>query len=212
MLNIALIAATALGTPTVTFSPGGTNPGSWSYDGAGKFSFEQTIIVDKGLGSSLDALVTNGARVIIPDMTVGGIPVAPFTLTPVTSTISIVSADGLTTYMTGTISISDLVPDGGTGGNAFTQLSADITVLNVNNTIGSAALNAIAASPFLDLHLAFSGNQQFDLMLDSGKSGEGDFAGTMNVIVPEPCTIFLLGLGAAMVRLHLPPLTTKKRK
>jgi hypothetical protein len=110
------------------------------------------------------------------------------------------SADGLTTYLSGTITDSDLVPVG-TGAVGYTMLNIDISNAVVNNTIGSAALAAIANSHgTLDFNLSLSGtDQNFDYMLDNGLRGEGSFSGAMNITVPAPGAVLLGGIGISFV-------------
>lgn len=211
LLLAALTSPTLADTVTpqqvLTFSPADGSAGEWQYNGAGVLSFDQDIVVDSGLGSNYDALV--GAHVYLPTFQVGGIPGAPYTLTPLgTTDITIKSADNSVTYMTGTLMISDLTTAGTVAGG-YTQFQADITNLFITHegsALGSAALAILEnlGVTALDFDLAFaggsgSGYRSFADMLDRGGIGSGGFSGSMSV--PEPATIALLGLsGLALIR------------
>jgi len=149
----ALFAVPSLAATTIEFSPG---TGGWSYDGAGTLSFQQTYPVVKGLGSITDTLV--GSNVHIPDLTVGGIPGGPYTLTPVSATITITDSTNVFTYLTGTLGNGDVIP-AGTTGVGYTVFQADITGITVTNPIGSATLAVIGGMsvPRLDFELSLNG-------------------------------------------------------
>jgi len=200
---IGLLAVPALAVPTIEFSPDASTAGCWSYDGSGTLSFVQDITVDKGLGSNADTLV--GAFVFIPALTVAGMSDPPYTVTPTglgTITIESLSTQGVgTVYLTGTLLSGDLIT-AGEGATAYSIFMTDITGITVNNTIGSAALTAIAgmADPKLNLHLALSGGTggDFENMLDSGLTGSDSFGASMTVI-PAPGAILLGSIGVAFV-------------
>jgi hypothetical protein len=183
------------------FSPAPDTAGEWHYNGAGVLSFDQDILIDSGLGSNYDALV--GAHVYLPTFMVGGIPGAPYTLTPLGSAqIVIRSADNTTTYMSGTLGSADLSTIGTVAGG-YTGFQADITDLFITHegaALGSAALAILnnMQQPSLDFELSLQGGSgpgyySFAQMLDGGHSGTGGFSGAMSV--PEPATIALLAFG-----------------
>lgn len=191
----------------VEFSPAPDTAGEWHYNGAGVLSFDQDILVDTALGSNYDALT--GAHVYLPTFQIGGIPDAPYTLTPLGSAqITIKSADNCTTYLTGTLGMGDLGTIGTVAGG-YTQFQADITDLFITHegtALGSAALALLdnMRQPSLDFELSLQGGSgpgyfSFADMLDGGYSGSGGFSGAMSV--PEPTTIALLSLGGlALIR------------
>ena len=194
----ALFVVPSLAATTIEFGPGS---GGWSYDGAGTLSFLENCPVTRGLGVTTDTLV--GAYVHIPDLTVGGIPGAPYTLTPGSASITITNAANTVTYLTGTLGLGDLDP-AGTTGVGYTAFRADITGITVNNSIDSDTLDAIAGMsvPELDFELSLQGvSIGFANMLDRGLAGNDGFSGAMTIIppVPAPGAILLAGMGTVLV-------------
>lgn len=204
LIVLALMATPTLAGPTLTFSPG---TGDWTYNGAGTMTISPTVDIDQGLGSSLDALVTDGATITLPtNWTVGGAGTpGPFTLSPIASgLITIQGSGGL--YWSGTIvTIGDLTPVTpiSTNAGAYTAYSPDVTnggVTAAGLVLGSNALNAIAANPlsFLDFELAFSGaSAGFQNMLQNNLPGTDNFSGTLTI--PAPGAIILGSLGVGLV-------------
>jgi hypothetical protein len=208
------VAAPAFATPVpvavVEFSPNPDTAGNWHYNPSndgGVLSFDQDIVVDRGLSSNDDALA--GASVSLPTFTVGGIPGGPYTLEPLGSPeIAIKSADDATIYLTGTLGSGDLGVIGTVAGG-YTSFQTDITGVAITaegEALGSAALALIGnmQEPSLDFELSLQGGSgagfySFGEMLDDEQSGSGGFSGAMSV--PEPATMALLGLGSlALVR------------
>lgn len=215
LTTVALVLA-AMATPglaeivtpqrVVEFSPAPNAAGGWSYNGAGVLSFDQDIAIDTALGSNYDALT--GAHVYLPTFEVSGVPGSPYTLTPLGSDeIRIASADGGTTYLTGSLGRGDLSTIGTVAGG-FTQFQIDVTELFVTSdgaALGSAALAWLEHLhlPSLDFELSLQGGSgpgyySFSQMLDGGHTGAGGFSGAMSV--PEPMTLALLALGGLTLR------------
>ncbi len=202
LMAVSASADTVPPQQVLEFSPAPDAAGEWSYNGAGVLSFDQDIIIDSGLSSNYDALV--GAHVYLPTFMVGGIPDAPYTLTPLGNPeIVIKSADNTITYMTGTLGSGDLSTMGTVAGG-FTEFQVDITNLFITHegsALGSAALAILENMklPSLDFELSLQGGSgpgyySFAQMLDGGFSGTGGFSGAMSV--PEPTTVALLALGS----------------
>ncbi len=202
LMAVSASADTVPPQQVLEFSPAPDAAGEWSYNGAGVLSFDQDIIIDSGLSSNYDALV--GAHVYLPTFMVGGIPDAPYTLTPLGNPeIVIKSADNTITYMTGTLGSGDLSTMGTVAGG-FTEFQVDITNLFITHegsALGSAALAILENMklPSLDFELSLQGGSgpgyySFAQMLDGGFSGTGGFSGAMSV--PEPTTAALLALGS----------------
>ena len=203
----AVLATPGLAQPTIQFTPGpsgGTSAGTWSYDGAGTFTFFQSVTVDLVNGGAADPLVTGSARVYLPTMTVSGIPGGPYGLSG--GAISITDATGGTTYMAGLLAPGDLVTsDKSTTAGGYTSFMADITNVTVSaagSALGSAALDAIAATPAAARHLDFELSLQgaspgFKNMLDNGLKLSDGFSGAMTI--PAPAAFLLSGFGAGLV-------------
>ena len=204
LLVCALMATPTLAMPTLDFSPG---TGGWDYDGFGTLTINPTVLVDHGMGSVLDTLVTTGAEIVLPaTYTVGGAGTAgPYTLTPLsTSTVTIQSSGG-TIYWQGTIIGSGDLTTSGTTGAAWTAFASDVTnggVTSAGLGLGSNALNAIAANPTsdLDLDLSFtaapSAGMQ-DMLANSKPHTGGNFSGSMTI--PAPGAVILGSLGVSLV-------------
>lgn len=201
----ALMATPALAVSTLTFSPG---TGDWSYNGAGTLTISPTVEIDKGMGSSLDALVTDNATITLPlNYTVGGWGTAgPFTLTPIGSGLITIQGSGGGLYWSGTIvTVGDLTPVTltSTTASAWSSPLPDVTnggVTTAGLDLGSNALNVIAANPlsFLDFDLSFSGaSAGFQNMLQNDLLGNGGFSGSLTI--PAPGAIILGSIGVGLV-------------
>jgi hypothetical protein len=202
VLTLAFLSVPAFATPSIEFSPEAGKAGSWSYDGAGTLSFNQYITVDRGLGSSTDALA--GSLVFVPTLSVGSTMDGPYTVKPLDNSIlTIRNPDDLQIYFKATLGSGYLVPVG-TIGAAYPNVKADITdivITNAGKALDSAVLNAIinSGTSTLDFELSLlgaSGTNYSSLseMLAGGYTGSGGFSGAMTI--PEPATIALMGLGA----------------
>ncbi|MBN1507319.1 MAG: PEP-CTERM sorting domain-containing protein [Sedimentisphaerales bacterium] len=201
-------AFTVLPAHVGEFGPSSSTGGQWHYDGAGVLTFDHDITISSGLNGSRDDALA-GARLYLPTFQIGGIPNVPYLLNPLgDAQITIKSADGSVTYMTGTLGTGDLGTIGTVAGG-YTQFQADITNLVITHegsALGSQALALLEAmrNPSLDFELSLHGGSgpgyfTFAQMLDGGHTGGGGFSGAMSV--PEPTTIALLAFGGlALIR------------
>lgn len=158
--------------------------------------FKQDIIVNKGLGSTSDAVV--GAFVHLPDMAIGGIPGGSYTLGGGILKITDSSIPGAETvvFLEGTVGSGDLVPVGTTS-LGYTVFQADVSNVTINNPIGSAALGMLSSNQ-ADFQIALTGaNEGFQNALDNRLGVRAGFSGA--ITAPEPVTLVLLGLGGLLL-------------
>lgn len=175
----------------VQFSPGGTTPGSWLYDGNTTLSFSQVVSIDIVEGATSDTLF--GQQVYVPDLELSD----GYTVVTPAGPIEIKDADD-NVLLSGTLAAGDFVSFF-TIGAMYTQYANDIIVTYVDNSeLGSGFLGTIGVSSILDLNLTLQFNENFSDILGGGEERGNGFSGSVDRVsdpIPEPATICLLGLG-----------------
>ncbi len=178
--------------------------GYWSY-GQSIFSFSQPIGIDLVGGDISDTLVN--AFIELPDLEVTGFSqIMPMpeiyrgTITPVSSQIVIRDASGAP-ILTGELGIGSLFTTGSTA-MIYPAIQADITITDLATATNSLLIQSYNVGDLLDFDLTLK-NAGMDLgtMISSGDDYEGDtLSGSMTLVVPEPVTMALLGLGGLLLR------------
>lgn len=195
------------GVAVIDFSPGGDDPGNWSYVGSsstgGTFSFDQQVDIDAVGGDSIDALFDQ--FVYIPELTLVNYVSSSFGVGSgtVTSSSVIQIKDS-----TGNVLLEGTLSDGTfaafyTTSVIYPEMALDIVVTSVNNTVGSDILSLISVGDNLDFNLTLQWSSLFDSMITTSGTGSNGFSGSMifnSELVPEPATLILLSIGGVLIR------------
>jgi hypothetical protein len=199
-LLMLFCAVTAVASASIEFSPGGTTPGQWSYDGVDTFTFSQSVEIDTVKGTTSDSLF--GKQVYLPSMTLlsyATSPIPGFGAGTLAGGGVVEIKDGSTVLVSGTLS-------GGTfyaafaGSLLYPEITTDILITYVDNSIASSYLSDLKAGMYFDLALSLQSTVNFDTMISNNMQGSNGFSGSMTSIIPEPATMILLGLGALLTR------------
>ena len=175
----------------IQFSPGGSTPGNWVYDGASTISFTQVVDIDAVEGATTDALFDQW--VYIPDLILS----SGYTVVTPSGPIEIKDSSG-NLLLSGTLAGGDFVSFF-TIAATHTEYTNDIVVTYIDNSIGSDFLDTLSVGTQLDFNITMQFNQNFSSILGDGQQHSNGFSGSMDVI-PEPATIALLGLGGLLLR------------
>ena len=201
---IALFTSISYGAVSdIEFSPGGDTPGNWLYTGStstsGTFSFLQQIDIDFVQGAQSDTLFNQ--FLYLPNLNL-------------VNYSSMMSGMG-----TGTIVSGGIVEIQDAGGNVllkgtltdgsytaifatsviYPEVSLDILVTEVNNTIGSDYLDTVSVGDYFDLNLTLQSSANFETTIQSVGTTTNGFSGSMTLI-PEPATLILLSIGGMLIR------------
>lgn len=196
---VACCCSTLIAVPDIEFSPGGTTPGGWYYDGNSNFSFSQDIDIDFIQGQQTDALYDQ--FVFLPDMVLTSY--TPSSIdgvgTGVIQNGGVVQIkDGLgNILLSGTLAEGKYMATFGTS-SFYPEIVADIHVDSVDNTINSAYLDTISVGTYFDFSLTLQASENFEDMIVNEQTGSNGFSGQMTVI-PEPMTIVLMGIGGVVL-------------
>jgi hypothetical protein len=191
LLVCAVLVTPALGVPDLSFNP---ETMGWFYDGGGTFTFSSDLTIRRVQGGTVDPLV--GLFVRIPQLAVSGLPSGPYELSA--STPFQIKDGSNNVLMSGTLHEGELIPLGAVG-LAYPYIKADVTNLTFNNTIGSSLLTywEANAAAGIDLNITIENNVDIRGILENGIADGDGLSGSMT-LVPEPASICLFGLTAAL--------------
>ena len=188
VLLVSLCFAVCAFGADIQFSPGGATPGQWIYDGNVTLSFSQIVDIDIVCDGTTDTLFDES--VFIPDLELS----SGYTVVTPSGALEIKDS-GDNVLLSGTLASGDF----GylfTTGALYTQYKTDFIVTDINNTISSDFLDTLSIGSEFDFSITMqtTGGENFSDILGDGEEHSDGFSGQLNVI-PEPATIFLLGLG-----------------
>lgn len=189
------------------------NGGYWSYtpsgSGQGIFSFIQPIGVNNVQGGTSDDLVNGYLH--LPDLLVSNLTqvypgIYMGLLTPVSTTIALKDAGGAD-ILTGTLASGGIFTIGSTATMYENPVGVeiDVVITNLPNAIESDFIDSLRTGWGFDLNLTLqdSANLANAILTNQTLAHGSSLSGSMTAVIPEPATMLLLGIGAAILRKRL---------
>ena len=200
-LIVGMVSMASAG-PDIEFSPGGSISGNWMYQGttssSGVFSFTQHLDIDAVLGTQTDALYDE--FVFLPNLVltnyVTAMPGVGNGVVAADGIVEIRAADD-TLLLAGTLGEGNYYAIFGTS-TIYPELALDMTVTYVNKVWGSDYLTTVNVGDIYDLNLSLQYSTNFDTIITSVGNGKNGFSGSMTMMIPEPATMLILGLGSVL--------------
>ena len=83
----------------------------------------------------------------------------------------------------------------------YPTFKVDITVTSLPNAISSDFVNTLKVGDVFDFDLTLQGADMAAMILNNQDNREGStLSGSMSLMIPEPATLALLGLGGLLLR------------